>query len=354
MDKILNIGIVGCGEIALENLKGIQASGNSKVVVAMDPQEDLAVSLAEQANARSTTSWGDVLESKDVQCVFICTPHHLHATLGMQAAGRGKHVIVEKPLATTLEDAENLIRACDESNVKLSVPYVYRYHRNVRRAKELVERGAIGEIVAAEVHWVSDKPESYWTGGFTGRARTDWRMSKEKSGGGILMMNCSHLFDYVEFVAGLTPVRSSSEYGTFLTNVEIEDYFFGLFRYDNGALGSVIASSKMLGGRYPGEQRGVRFYGKEGQIMVTDSDSLCVFTKRDAERMRANEWNVEEFPSSGEGVSQPRTLFIREFAKAILEDTEPPISGRTAYRSLETCVYLYQSSAQNPVGHIVL
>jgi predicted dehydrogenase len=354
MERVLKIGIVGCGEIAMENLVAIQQSGNSQVVIAMDPQIDLAKSLAVKANAKPTDRFEEVLDKNDVDAIFICTPHYLHVPLGIQAAKRGKHLIMEKPIATKLNDARDLIRICNESNVKLAVAYIMRYEDNVRKAKEFIENGIIGKIVGIEIHWIADKPDTYWSGGFTGRAMTNWRASKLDSGGGILIMNCSHLFDYIDFIAGLNPVKYYSQYGAFLTDVEVEDYFFGVLRYSNGVMGSVIASSKMVGGRYPNEERGVRLYGEYGQIVVCDTDSLLVYTKKRDTDIKPDQWN--RIPNSKNDLNKgttkdevtARTLFIREVADALLNDREPPISGRIAYRSLETCIKLYESSKLSP------
>jgi predicted dehydrogenase len=349
MSQKLRIAMVGCGEISLANLKGIQNSGNTEVVMAMDSQLDLARSFAEQASAAYTTHYEDVLQSNEVDAVFICTPHNFHAPLGIRAARHGKHVIVEKPLATTLKDAKNLIQACNENHVKLSVPYIMRYTSHIKKAKDLIDIGAIGKIVAISIHWIAEKSESYWEGGFTGRSRSDWRISREKSGGGILIMNCIHLFDYIEFLTGLRPIKYLSQYDTFLTNVEVEDFFYGILRYDNGALCSIVAGSKMVGGCYPEEQRGVRLFGEYGQILLNKPDASLIFTNKNVNGIKTGTWdNIQSFASKEPKINNkekknPRSLFVKEFAQAILEKKDPPISGEVSYRSLETCIKLYNN-----------
>jgi predicted dehydrogenase len=350
MKKVLNIGMVGCGEIAMENLGAIQNSGNARVVIAMDPHEELAASLAAEGKCPATTHYEDVLDNEEVEAICFCTPHDLHAAQGIQAAERGKHIILEKPLATTLEDAQRLLKACKHHGVKLSVPYVYRYHENIIKARELVQSGTIGEIVAIEIHWIGDKPDSYWLTGFSGRGGgSGWRKSWQRSGGGILMMNCTHFFDYIDFITGLTPVDYAARYDTLLTDVEVEDYFVGILRYDNGALGSVLAGSKMIGGRYPGEQRGSRLYGELGQIVIGDKGPLFLYSEREDAEGEKGVWKEVCSPMNLESTygrqsqDTPRTQYMREFAAAVLERREPPITGEMAYRSLETVIRLYES-----------
>ncbi|UCD36743.1 MAG: Gfo/Idh/MocA family oxidoreductase [Fidelibacterota bacterium] len=357
MKKILNIGMVGCGEISLENLGAIQHAGNGQVTIAMDPNEELVTSFAAQAGCRVTGHFEEVLEAEDVEAVCFCTPHDLHASQGIQAAEYGKHIIMEKPLATTLEAARDLLQACAQNNVELSVPYIYRYHENIIKARELVRSDAIGKIVAIEIHWIGDKPDGYWMTGFTGRGgKSGWRKSKERSGGGVLMMNCSHFFDYIEFITGFTPVEYAAIYDTFLTEVEVEDYFVGVLRYDNGALCSVLAGSKMIGGRYSGEQRGTRFYGEFGQIVIGDKGPLLMFSTKGATDGVGGEWQ-EVCPTMSlesaygrQTPDTPRSRYMRDFAAAILEGREPPITGESAYRSLETVVRLYESGIHGGPG----
>jgi predicted dehydrogenase len=350
MTDVLRIGMVGCGEIAMENLKGIQDSGNSKITIAMDTNKNLAKSLAEQAQIKWTTDYEEVLTTPEVDAVFICTPHYLHASQGIKAAKAGKHVIVEKPMAITLKEAENLIQVCNTHQVKLTVPYVLRYEENILKVKQFIQMGAIGKIVAININWISDKPDSYWESGFTGRIKTDWRISKAKSGGGVLIMNCCHLFDYIEFITGLKPVKYISNYGTFLTNVEVEDYFFGILKYNNGALGNILAGSKMIGGRYPGEQRGVRFFGENGQVVISHPGYLQIYTEKNIKNLKAKSWNVIKTSNEEDTIDlkstkeNNRALFIREFTNAVLKDNEPPITGEIAYESLKTCLKLYENN----------
>lgn len=347
MKEILKIGMIGCGEISLANLKGIQGADNAKIVMAMDIDREMVETFADMAGTRATIHIEDLMESDEINTVFINTPHQQHAQLGIQAATYGKHVIVEKPIATTLEDAKRLIRNCRDRHVKLSVPYVYRYKYNTQKAKACIQRGDIGKIIGIDIRWISDKPDSYWEQGFTGRIKTEWRKSKVESGGGILMMNCIHLFDVIDFITGLTPIEYLSQYDTYLTDVEVEDYFCGVLRYDNDAIGNILAGSKMRGGQYPGEQRGLRFIGEYGQILVNDPDSIMIYTEKKETDMNAGAWNIIQPADEKDQIlknyrnKNPRTLFIEEYARAVLNNEDPPITGDMAYHSLETCIRLY-------------
>lgn len=171
----LRIAMVGCGEIAVQNSKAIKNAPNTSIVQAMDLDIRLAKRLAALHEAPCTTNFDEVLANKDVEAVFLAVPHHLHAPMAIQAMKAGKHVIVEKPMANTVADCEEMIEVARKEGVTLSVCYCQRYSPALMQAKELIEKGAVGRILGTEIAFGQVRNESYWTVGFTGRAKTDWR-----------------------------------------------------------------------------------------------------------------------------------------------------------------------------------
>jgi predicted dehydrogenase len=109
--------------------------------------------------------------------VYIAVLHHLHAPLTIQAAPAGKHILVEKPIAITLADAEAMIAAARANGVWLSVNF------HAQAARDLVTLGAIGQVVGTRIVFRGDKPASYWTSGYSGRVATDWRVKMATAGG---------------------------------------------------------------------------------------------------------------------------------------------------------------------------
>ena len=116
MSRKLRFGLIGLGEIAYSSTGRVfQQTTNAEMIVGMDPLAEIAASYAAEYGIPCSTNLEDVLHHPDVDAVVISTPHHLHVPLGIQAAQAGKHVIVEKPMATTLEDADALIAACKDA-----------------------------------------------------------------------------------------------------------------------------------------------------------------------------------------------------------------------------------------------
>jgi UDP-N-acetyl-2-amino-2-deoxyglucuronate dehydrogenase len=332
--KTLKIGMIGCGEIAYKaTAVSIESIDSAEMIVGVDPVEHVARSFGETYGIETTTSLDAVLDSPDVDAVIISAPHYLHAPLAIAAAKAGKHVMVEKPIAVSLQQADEMIAACKEAGVLLAVNLVSRYDPPAIKAKELIEAGAIGEIIALKFHGASNKADNYWTGGFTQRVQTTWRKSKAESGGGILIMNFVHDIDRLRYITGLEAVRVYAEYDTFITDVEVEDFITVSIRYDNGAIGSLLAASCARGGQSTGN----RIYGSHGQI-IFDNGGLRVYTTKAISGLEQNAWTTFELPHV-----DSRAIYIDRFAQAVREGTPPDIPGEEGRKTLEVIVAAYKS-----------
>jgi len=318
------------------------------MVAGVDPVEEVVSSYEAEFGIPCGTDLEAMLGREDVDAVIVSTPHYLHAPLGIQAAEAGKHVIVEKPMATTLEDADRLIETCKRRGVLLSSKEsgVY-YQPQTQKARELIEQGAIGEVMGLQIVGASNKPTSYWTGGYTNRVKTTWRMSKEQSGGGILVMNYIYDVYRMRYVTGLEVKRVFAEYDTFNTDVEVEDMISVNLRLENGAVGTISAGSAIPGAKRSGvrgtETSGNRIYGKQGQIVFA-GQRLLVFTEKSVEGLTLDDWTELTF----EGVKGDSYAdYFDRFAEAVFDGREPDVSGEEGRKTLEVLIAAYESGKTN-------
>ncbi|HEY3082039.1 MAG TPA: Gfo/Idh/MocA family oxidoreductase [Chloroflexota bacterium] len=347
MTEQLRIGMVGAGEIAVQTAKGIAKAPHARHVQVMDVDARVARDLADTYGVPHTTDVAELLANPEVDAVYIAVPHYLHAPLTLQAIAAGKHVLVEKPIATTLEDADRMIAAAREKGVTLSVAYTAQVDAQLRPVRELIAGGAIGEVVGTRIVLRSDKPESYWRSGFTGRIETDWRSSKQKSGGGVLIMNTVHDLNTIRYLTGLEVTRVHAEYATFATSVEVEDFIALTYRYANGAIGTLEAGSA-LRGRDPLREVN-RIYGREGQIVLTDPPKL--FVTGQVEGLKPGEW--QELPPLEERLDG-RTAIVDGFARAVLAGQPPPVRAEDGRAALEVIVAAYRSGEEGRPLHLPL
>jgi predicted dehydrogenase len=356
--KKLGFGMIGLGEIAFKSTGWlIPETTNCEMIVGVDPVEHLARSYQERFEIPCSTDLDAVLSHPDVDAVIVSTPHHLHVPLGILAAKAGKHVIVEKPMATTLEDADALIQACRENGVLCSSKEGgVRYHPAAVKAKQLIEQGAIGEIMATFVVGDANKPDSYWTGGYSGRVQTEWRKFRAEAGGGILIMNYVYDIYRMRYLTGLEVTRVFAEYDTFRTQgIDVEDFIALTLRYTNGALGTLTATSCAPGAQASGirgtRASGNRFYGTEGQI-VFDRGNLLVYTDNDVDGLAAGEWTTFEF--SREEGQRAYVTYFQHFAEAVVAGRPVDIPGEEGRRDLEVMLAAYQSGQTNQVVELPL
>jgi len=330
----VNFALIGCGEIAAGTTESIKKAQAVNVVQCMDIREDLAEDLAGTYGAAATGRLEDVLENDDVQAVIISTPHYQHAPLSVAAARAGKHVLVEKPIACTLAQADEMIAAAEDAGVKLGVFHPTPLAWPAVEARRLIQGGAIGDVVAVKLHEMSNKPDSYWHGGYTGRVKDDWRMSLDTSGGGYLIMNQIHNLATMVGILDLAPERIYAEYGTYRTQVEVEDFLSFVMRLKSGAIFSLDGSSAAPGcGSF-----GDHIYGTKGQIDL--GDPMKVTLVEPWGDLKADEPNELRAP---EDYPDARATCVDGFAKAILNGGQVPVSGQLGRRALEIARGAYLS-----------
>jgi predicted dehydrogenase len=340
--RVLRVGFIGCGEIAQAHARAVAEAENAKLTYAMDVNPEAARDIGERYQSPATTKVEELLASPEVDAVYISAPHHLHAPLTIEALRAGKHVMVEKPIATRLPDADQMVREAARHNRLLSVCFVSRFALTSELAREAIARGEIGEIIWVEINDMHLKQPSYWEQGVSGKARpTDWRGHKDRAGGGVLIMNSVHPIDLVRYLTGLEVDRVYAEYDTFLHPVQVEDAIAVLLRYSNGAIGTIQSATAAAAGREG--QAPLRIFGTKGQIALgapwAGKPAMSIFT------VERNAWEHREPPAGKDA----RTRYVEHFARASFGEEELRVTGRDGYRALEVILAAYQAGADQEV-----
>jgi 2-desacetyl-2-hydroxyethyl bacteriochlorophyllide A dehydrogenase len=333
----LRIGLLGCGDIGVRNAAAITAAPNAQLVACYDPIRGLAEDVGRTYAAEVAPTTDALLERKDVDAVLLSVPHHLHAPLGAAAAAAGKHLIVEKPLANSLKAGVDLVDAASRAGTMLTICFPHRYQPNVCVARRLIAAGALGEFGGLLFTFFMDKPSSYWVGGFSGRATSDWRSSREKAGGGVLIMNLSHHLDMIRYLTGAEAEVVTAQTQRAENAAEVEDAVSMTVRYANGALGSLLGTAALRGSTPSSE---LRLWGPDGHIAVEPEP--LVYTLRALDGLRTNRWQTfGRLPAAN-----IRAIFFSRLATAIDRGGPPDITARdglaiqalieAAYRSSES------------------
>ena len=332
----LGIGIAGAGAIAQRNAREAAASGAAFVAGVFDTNQKVARDMGRALKAPVCASYAELLDRKDVEAVLISTPHHLHCPMTTEAAAAGKHVLVEKPIANNLREATEMIGACRAAGVALAVNYSFRYLPKVQRARQLIEDGALGDIVGQQIVAHKYKDRGYWTGA-SSNSPDDWRASREKCGGGYLIMNVCHVIDYLAFITGLGAKRVYSEYATLTSPAEVEDTLSVSYRLNNGAIGSISGSSSMRGADNSEE----RIWGTNGTLVI-GYEGLSVYSTRPCGGLRPGKLHkLTKFPE----VSWT-AAWVRGFVDAVRAGREPDVGVLEGWNNLAFIETAYRSQEE--------
>ncbi len=242
-------GLIGAGFIGGVHAHAIRAAGGILTRVADSSEEHAAQAALRLGAVTGARSARDLIESDDVDVVHICTPNATHAELAQLAIDHGKAVVCEKPLATSVADAERLVSAARQAGVVNAVPFVYRYYPTVREARSRITAGQAGRLWLLHGSYLQD-----W---LAGQGETNWRLDPDRGGGSRAFGDIGvHWCDLMEFVTGhrITRLmaRLSNAYAERVTADGLraagtEDGATVVFETDQGATGSVVASQVSLG-----------------------------------------------------------------------------------------------------------
>jgi UDP-N-acetyl-2-amino-2-deoxyglucuronate dehydrogenase len=339
--KPVRFGIVGCGTASIPVCEAITASTSTELWAVYDINKDLADDISRRFQVAKTESLEELLNSP-VDAIYVAVPHYLLAPLTRQVLEAGKHALTEKPLGISLDEVDQLIQLASERQLALGVFYEMRYAPAHAIARELVQAGAIGNIIGVQIQTLIDKPLSYWQSGYAGRSSNPWRGIKAQAGGGVVLMNTSHLLDALFYITGLRVTNVSAEIGTLVANVEVEDTATATLRFDNGAIGSLIAGAHISGAL---NQEYCSIYGTEGQIRLPDpygSDPLQLHVKRAWGDFAAGLWHV--VPVEPVPVYQRA---IEYYARALQSGGCVSIDARAARQVLSVVLAIYHSASDN-------
>jgi predicted dehydrogenase len=337
----LRFGIVGCGSASVPVCEAIEASPLTELAAVYDVNNELANDLSGRFHVPALKTLDELLTNQMVDAVYIAVPHYLLAPLTQQALEAGKHALTEKPLAISLEEVDQLIQLATERQLALGVFYEMRYAPAHVLAREFVQAGAIGDIVGIQIQTLIDKPLAYWQSGYSGRSLNPWRGIKAQAGGGVVLMNTSHLLDALRYITGLRVASVSAEVGTLVADVEVEDMATATLRFDNGAIGSLIAGAHIRGAD---DEECCSLYGMEGQIHLPDpygTEPLRIYLKQAWGDFSAGEWHT--IPTEPVPVYQRA---IEDFARAVGTKECVPISAQDARQVLAVVLAIYQSAAE--------
>lgn len=331
-DREFRVGLIGCGRISKNHFEAIARVRGLRLVAVADTDFARAEAAGAQNGVPAFRSLGEMLTGGEVDVVTICTPSGLHSAHGAAAARAKKHVITEKPMAISLAQADDLVKACDDNGVHLFVVKQNRLNPSIQLVRRAVDKGRFGRIYMANVTVRWTRPQEYYDA-------EPWRGTWEFDGGAI-MNQASHYVDLLQWLVG--PVESvMAKTATQARRIEAEDSGVGIVKFRSGALG-VIEVNVLT---YPKNLEGsITILGEKGSVKVggtaVNKIEHWVFADYDDDDKMVDASNTSPpnvYGFGHEGYYRNVLAVLRGEAKA---DTD----GRAGRKSLELILGIYESA----------
>ncbi len=334
IDPPLKVALVGCGRIAKRHaeLLGNGVISGATLSAVCDCDRDRARIWGERFRVPVYTNMDTMLDREDIDLVAILTPSGLHAEHILRLAPYGKHLIVEKPMALTLEDADAAIEACDRYGCKLFVVKQNRFNVPVVKLREALEAGRFGKLVmgTVRVRWCRD--QSYYD-------RDAWRGTWAMDGG-VLTNQASHHIDLLQWMMGdVESVMAMSR--TALVDIEAEDTAVVILKFRNGSLGVIEATTATR----PKDLEGsLSILGEKGSVEIGGFAVNQMKVWNFAEERPDDRDVLEKYSVNPPNVyGYGHQAYYEHVVQSIRNDTHQLVDGLEGRRSLELINAIYES-----------
>lgn len=341
------LGMIGGGLISAKHIEASINISNGNLVALCDVNPERKV-LAEELNIPFFTDYREMITQIDPEGIIDGTPNQFHAEVGMACAKKGIHVLTEKPIASTLEEGTRLVEAVQQSGINLLVGHHRRYFPLIRRAREIVQSGELGQLVGVSMLWALMKPDSYF--------EVPWRSQK---GGGPILINIIHEVDNLRFICGdVSEIHARAN--RLIRTGEVEDTVAINFELVSGTLGTALVSDttpspwsyELVSGEnsdyFKTDQDCYRFLGSKAALSFPHTDVWSHPHGREK-----GWWEPLMRRSESVPYFSPFTAQLEHFCNVIRGQEEPVITAADGLMTLATTLAVLKSSeigrSVNPV-----
>ncbi len=349
MRKIVT-GIIGCGKGAHLHAQALLSlpQAQFKGVYSRNPMT--AKAFAQQYGVGAYPTIEEMAAVGGIEAVVICTPHPAHAEVAVRACQAGMHILVEKPLAASLQDCDAMLLAAKQHGVTVGTVSQRRFYPAALRVRQAIEQGKIGKPILGTVTMLGWRDEAYY--------RSDpWRGSWRGEGGGVLVNQAAHQIDLLQWYMG--PVDEVFGFWANLNHayIEVEDTAVAVIRFRNGALGNILVSNAQIPALYgkvhvhgdSGASVGVQTDGGAmfiaGMSTITEPPINDLWTVKGEEHL-LEKWQAEDTAFFAQ--IDPMVYFhaqqIEDFLRAIIDGTKPLVDGEEGRKTVEIFTAIYRSN----------
>ena len=332
-DLKLRVGLIGCGRISGRHVQVVKSHPELELVAVCDLVPGKAKATAEAAGVRPYTDMMEMVGGERLDIAAVLTESGSHGRVGVAVAPHVKALVIEKPMALTLDDADRLIEVCDTHQTRLFVVKQNRYNPPVQRLREALDEGRLGKPVLGTVRVRWSRDQSYYD-------QAPWR-GTWRDDGGVLTNQASHHIDLLQWMMG--PVESVKAYAARrLVAIETEDTAVAILRFTSGALGVVEATTATR----PKDLEGsLSVLGEAGSVVIGGFAVDQMITWNFARPRPEDEYALKPSESPPNVYGFGHRAFYRDVIEAIRTGRRAMLDGLEGRKSLELVHALYESAA---------
>jgi predicted dehydrogenase len=346
----LKTALVGCGKVGHLHAAALRSLPESEFVAVCARSPEKAGAFAQQYNVAAFTDVKEMISKAGVEALCICTPHPQHAAPTIAAAQEGVHVLVEKPLASSLADCDAMLAAARAGNAVLGTISQRRFYPPCQRIHQAILDGRIGRPVLGSATMLSWRDENYY--------RSDpWRGTWQHEGGGVLVNQSPHPLDLLLWYLG----EAEEVFGYWANQnhpyIEVDDTAVAVVRFKSGALGTIVMSNS----QNPALHTRVSVHGANGASAGAQTDGGAMFvagltgiaeapfndiwTVPGEEQLLA-QWKEEDARlfKSVNAMEHFHRRQIQDFLRAILQRRPPAVTGEDGRRTVELFTAIYRTT----------
>ena len=336
----MNYALIGCGRIATNHIKAV-VNNNLNLVAVCDvlpeAMENLLAKhgLEKDASIKRYTDYKQMLSENDITLVSIATESGIHAEIALYCIDNGINVIIEKPMAMSIADAEEIVRRSEAKGVKVAACHQNRFNVAIQELRRAVEAGRFGKLSHGSIHVRWNRNEGYYT-------QAPWRGTWAQDGG-CLMNQCIHGIDLLRWMMG---DEVDEVYGVtqqqFHDYLECEDVGMAVVKFKNGAVGTIEGTTNV----YPKNlEETLYMFGQTGTVKIggTSTNNIDVWDFADESEADQKNKGLQEQTSNVYG--NGHTSLFADMMDAIENDRKPYVDAVAGRNALEMILAIYQSAA---------
>ena len=335
---MINIGILGCGKIAqVRHIPEYAENPDVKLVAFFSPNRARAQEQADKYGGKVYDTAEALLADPEIDAVSICAANYAHAELSIQALNAGKHVLCEKPMATTLADCEAMVECAKKNGKFLMIGHNQRLAKAHMEAKRLIDEGLIGDIITFRTSFGHGGPET-WS---ISPGKNVWFFDKKKAAMGVMADLGVHKTDLIQYLTGQRVVRTTARLVTLDKRGEdgeligVDDNAVCIYEMSGGAFGTMTASWTYYGA----EDNSTVLYGTKGIMRIYDDPAHSIVVKLADGQEQV--YDVEQIQTND---NQTKSGVIDLWVDCLKNNRAPEISGESALYAMRAVFASIESS----------